>query len=548
MAATAAAPAAAATAPTAGCSTAAQRDQRVARQGAVVAPLQPCPVDTLNLIDMQRGAASRWAVAPDGLVQQAVGSSARSCAASLQCALIRAVLPAAAASACAIAGAGGAGSGGGVGGSGGGGGESGATAGQGGGSGATTPPCSYSAAGGDAINPRRAAAAGQPPAPLVQRLEALLGVCASELALFTALQLAAASAARSPGASDAGLVDDVAAVAAALAACPPLTQATIDACLAQSRSSSSDGGLGLASAVASTTSGQCVPASSAVSPEVWSLTSALLPQPPSSSAAATANDIAATDIGSSGGVTRGGAASPGGITWRAGCSCAQDWAPVCDLVTGQQSPSACFAGCLPPPSAARRSPLSSAEPASSRAAVEEWREIFSARAAVPTIDVGLAAEARRPFLAHNAEPPRDASAVQMMAQSSNGDLPAASGAAVFTAVGASEPSPATRAGGAVSEASGATAATDPLALVNVLLAELLHPAVGLLLGAGSGSGSSGLPGAADAGAGDGGLAESVLARRLHLLYLVAATAAEMQDQGPAVSEQAAAGPEAVAAG
>eukprot|EP00198_Chlamydomonas_reinhardtii_P008406 XP_001697743.1 predicted protein [Chlamydomonas reinhardtii] len=533
----AAAAAATAVEASAGCSTGTQQGQSGSPQGPMAVPWPVCPVDLLNLIHLQRSTLARSpALASSALLlldaasgASSSSASSSSCATRLQCGLIRAVLPAATASACAITGATG--------------GDSGS------GSDGAALRNSNSAVGraSAAITLTTAGSVGQP-ASLLQRLEALLDVCAPELALFAALQLAAARAAGQQGADASaegsaqqqqGLVEDVIMMAAALAACPPLTQETIDACLAQGSTSSSssssngsssdDGAWGLGPAVAPMDAGdQCLPAAAVVSPEVWSLTGAWYQAAPSSSPGAAAG-------GSLNGISGG------------------DWAPVCDVVTGQQYPNACFASCLgtaqrvglcsklvqpacalspapepsqPKPAAAPASRNSSQQPppeqASLAAARAAWRNIFSARVPVATAAIGPAveaeaeAEARRLFLAHNAEPPPAASAAEM-AQSSS-DLSASSTAAVFSAVG--------------------------VVVLNSLLAELLQPAVELLLASGSSSGA--LQDAAAAGAGESDPAESALARRLHLLYLLSAAAApDASDQEPA---ETAVGPEAPVAG
>ena len=356
----AAAAAATAVEASAGCSTGTQQGQSGSPQGPMAVPWPVCPVDLLNLIHLQRSTLARSpALASSALLlldaasgASSSSASSSSCATRLQCGLIRAVLPAATASACAITGATG--------------GDSGS------GSDGAALRNSNSAVGraSAAITLTTAGSVGQP-ASLLQRLEALLDVCAPELALFAALQLAAARAAGQQGADASaegsaqqqqGLVEDVIMMAAALAACPPLTQETIDACLAQGSTSSSssssngsssdDGAWGLGPAVAPMDAGdQCLPAAAVVSPEVWSLTGAWYQAAPSSSPGAAAggslNGISGGVSAASGGA---GGASRGGITWRAGCSCTQDWAPVCDVVTGQQYPNACFASCLVSPS------------------------------------------------------------------------------------------------------------------------------------------------------------------------------------------------------
>mgnify|MGYP001806770745 CR=1 FL=1 len=177
----------------------------------------------------------------------------------------------------------------------------------------------------------------------------------------------------------------------------------------------------------------------------------------------------------------------------------------------------------PKPAAAPASRNSSQQPppeqASLAAARAAWRNIFSARVPVATAAIGPAveaeaeAEARRLFLAHNAEPPPAASAAEM-AQSSS-DLSASSTAAVFSAVGVvgepeRSPGAPAAAAGAGSATAPAPAATEPLAVLNSLLAELLQPAVELLLASGSSSGA--LQDAAAAGAGESDPAESALAR------------------------------------
>ncbi|KAG2440558.1 hypothetical protein HYH02_010142 [Chlamydomonas schloesseri] len=528
--------------------------------------MQACPVDLLNLIDLQRAMMSSPAAAPVIMLAAASSESssrpatgvATGCAASLQCSLVRAVLPAVTSSTCngPVVGAESLGNG--------------CGSSTSGGSGASAGGGSGAAAGGGSSTPPRDTA--RYPLSLVQRLEALLDACASELALFTALQLAARSASASKGAEGQVLVEAMMAAAAALAACPPLTQEAVDACLAQrSRSRSSggssdgDGGLGPGPALTFWYGAQCVPAAAAVPPEVWSLTS--LPS---------GNRVASR---SSGAIMSGG----GGITWRAGCSCAQDWEPVCDQASGQQYPNACYARCLGVagavgPCSRLLQPTCSAiparapsPPASAAAATGDlarqqnsltayWRRIFSARGPPlkgAAADAGLedlAAEAlRRPFLAHNAaHPPPAVSVAPQMAQSSGSTV--SGPPAIFAAVDhrADSSSQASPRAPSAADAVAAGAVGEPIAAVNDLLAELLQPVVELLVHEAGQSrpagrpSSSSQPDATTSTAGGYGPADT-LARRLHLLYLLSAAAAEAAEPGPpgATSE---AGTSSVASG
>ncbi|KAG2499781.1 hypothetical protein HYH03_002078 [Edaphochlamys debaryana] len=204
--------------------------------------------------------------------------------------------------------------------------------------------------------------ASSPPAPasIEDHVLQLLGRCSAPLAPLLAAALAPSAGAGGGGNDGQDGGGSAAAVAARLARCA-LDRATVAACMGPAapglqgpvgaslglrgsaftaQSSSGDGGESLAAAgrVARSSSGGCrrpVLAESLLPPDTWEV----------KGGSADGDSATAREGGGLG--APGSGPDAAALTWRGGCSCTQEWAPVCEAGgRGAQFPNSCFADCM----------------------------------------------------------------------------------------------------------------------------------------------------------------------------------------------------------